>query len=70
MPEENSGVSPSKRVGQKAMRNQPIFYKEKKRRIQLTLTPTAIEILENMASAANESKSQWLEMHLRGIKNL
>lgn len=60
---------PKKRKGQKATRGKPLFFDEKKERVQVMLTPKAIKILDNFAKIRSESRSQWLELHLRAIGN-
>ena len=57
----------NRRKGKKALRGKPIFYEEKKKRVQVMLTPKAISIMDGYASAIDESRSQWLELHLRAI---
>ena len=62
---ENNNLN--RRKGKKALRGKPIFYEEKKERVQLMLTPKAKAIMDRFASAIGESRSQWLELHLRAI---
>ena len=54
------------RKGIKAAKGQPIFYSEKKQRVNLTLTPTASEGLEKFAQALNLSVSEFVERIGRG----
>lgn len=55
--------------GKKCVKNEPIFYDELKKRISLTLTPTAIDILTELAEKHGISRSEYLEQKLRGIIN-
>lgn len=53
--------------GQQCRRGEPIFYSEKKKPISLTLTPTAIEKLTQMAIELSVSRSEVIEQLLREI---
>lgn len=53
--------------GQQCVRNVPILYDEKKQPISLTLTPTAITKLTDLALMIGDSRSQVLEQLLRNI---
>ena len=53
--------------GQQCLRNIPIFYDEKKQPISLTLTPTAIKKLTDLALIIGDSRSQIIEQLLRNI---
>lgn len=55
------------RSGIKTSKGKPIFYAEKKRRVNLTLTPTASEGLEKFAQALNLSVSEFIERIGRGL---
>jgi len=55
------------RKGTKTSKGQPIFYSEKKQRVNLTLTPTASEGLEKFAQALNLSVSEFIERIGRGL---
>lgn len=55
------------RKGKKGERGRPIYYDETKLRKQFMLTPTAIEILEELAAKQNISCSEVLERLLRVI---
>lgn len=55
------------RRGIKTAKGQPIFYAEKKQRVNLTLTPTASEGLEKFAQPLNLSVSEFMERIGRGI---
>jgi hypothetical protein len=54
------------RKGIKTAKGQPIFYSEKKQRVNLTLTPTASEGLEKFAQVFNLSVSEFVERIGRG----
>ena len=60
-------VPQTPRKGIKTSKGQPIFYAEKKQRVNLTLTSTAIEELEKLAQALNLSVSEFVERIGRGI---
>jgi hypothetical protein len=51
-------------------KNEPALYNELKRRLNLTLTPTAIEGLNGCAKEWNLSKSELVEQIGRGIITL
>jgi len=53
--------------GQQCLRNVPILYDEKKQPISLTLTPTAIKKLTDLALMIGDSRSQVIEQLLRNI---
>jgi hypothetical protein len=53
--------------GQQCLRNIPILYDEKKQPISLTLTPTAIKKLTDLALIIGDSRSQIIEQLLRNI---
>jgi hypothetical protein len=53
--------------GIKCIRGEPLYYSELKKRISLTLTPTAIEQLSRLADATELSRSELLERYLRGL---
>ena len=53
--------------GQQCLRNVPILYDEKKQPISLTLTPTAIKKLADLALMIGDSRSQVIEQLLRNI---
>lgn len=53
--------------GQQCLRNVPILYDEKKQPISLTLTPTAIKKLTDLALIIGDSRSQVIEQLLRNI---
>ncbi|MEG4009811.1 ribbon-helix-helix protein, CopG family [Microcoleus sp. Pol11C1] len=53
--------------GQQCLRNVPILYDEKKQPISLTLTPTAIKKLAELALMVEDSRSQVIEQLLRNI---
>jgi hypothetical protein len=53
--------------GQQCLRNVPILYDEKNQPISLTLTPTAIKKLTDLALIIGDSRSQVLEQLLRNI---
>ena len=55
------------RRGIKTSKGQPIFYNENKKRVNLTLTPTASEGLEKFAQALNLSVSEFIERIGRGF---
>ena len=55
------------RKGIKTVKGQPVFYGEKKKRVNFTLTPTALEELEKFAQALNLSVSEFIERIGRGI---
>ena len=55
------------RKGIKTSKGQPIFYAEKKQRVNLTLTPTASQGLGKFAQALNLSISEFIERIGRGI---
>ena len=64
---ESKNNNSNRRHGKKALRGKPIFYDEKKERVQLMLTPKAKAIMDKFANAIGESRSEWLELHLRAI---
>jgi len=53
--------------GQQCLRDIPILYNEKKQPISLTLTPTAIKKLTDLALIIGDSRSQIIEQLLRNI---
>jgi hypothetical protein len=53
--------------GQQCLRDIPILYDEKKQPISLTLTPTAIKKLTDLALIIGDSRSQIIEQLLRNI---
>lgn len=57
----------SARKGIKTAKGQPVFYGEKKKRVNFTLTPTALEELEKFSQALNLSVSEFIERIGRGI---
>ena len=56
--------------GQQCRRNVPILYEEKKQPISLTLTPTAIKKLTELALIVGDSRSEVIEQLLRNITPL
>ncbi len=48
-------------------KGEPIFWNELKKRLNLSLTPTAIANLTKIAEAENISRSEALERILRGV---
>jgi hypothetical protein len=55
------------RQGKKGMRGRPIYYDEVKQKKHFMLTPTAIEILEELAAKQALSNSEALEQLLRTV---
>jgi len=53
------------RQGKKGMRGRPLYYDEVKQKKHFMLTPTAIEILEELAAEQGLSNSEALEQLLR-----
>ena len=53
--------------GQQCLRNVPIIYDEKKKPISLTLTPTAINKLTDLALIIGDWRSEVIEQLLRNI---
>jgi hypothetical protein len=51
--------------GQKCVRGEPLYYDELKKRITLSLTPTAIDKLSAIASNQGLSRSEVVEQLLR-----
>lgn len=51
---------------QKRKRGQPRHYEEKKEKITLRITPTAISSLDRQATANNVSRSELVEQYARG----
>ncbi len=49
----------------KCLRGEPIYYEELKKSLNLTLTPTAIEKLNNLAMQQGISRSEVVERWLR-----
>jgi hypothetical protein len=49
----------------KCLRGEPIYYEELKKSLNLTLTPTAIEKLNNLAMEQGISRSEVVERWLR-----
>ena len=49
----------------KCLRGEPIYYEELKKPLNLTLTPTAIEKLNNLAMQQRISRSEVVERWLR-----
>jgi hypothetical protein len=56
--------------GQQCLRDIPILYDEKKQPISLTLTPTAIKKLTDLALIIGDSRSQIIEQLLRNITSI
>ncbi|MBW4639122.1 MAG: hypothetical protein KME05_12970 [Gloeocapsa sp. UFS-A4-WI-NPMV-4B04] len=55
------------RKGGKRSKGEPAFYDEMKRRVNIALTPTGVNGLENLAEAWGLSKSELVEQIGRGI---
>lgn len=53
--------------GTKCVRGEPLYYSQLKNRISLTLTPSAIARLSEIADAVGLSRSELLERYLRGL---
>ena len=53
--------------GQRGTRSQPNTYGEVKGRYNMTLTPTAVEGLDALASSMNLSRSELVEQFGRGL---
>lgn len=51
--------------GTACRRGQPVYYDETKRAINLMLTPTAIDILTQIAQEMGQSRSEVIEVALR-----
>ena len=56
--------------GRKAMKGHPLIYDEVKKRYDLTLTPSAYQVLYQMAEDQELSVSETLERHLRKLGGL
>jgi predicted transcriptional regulator len=56
--------------GKKAIRGFPLIYTERKKRYDLMLTPSAYQVLREIAQEQNLSISEALERHLRKLKGL
>lgn len=56
--------------GKKAQRGSPLIYGETKKRYDVTLTPSAHQVLYEMAQEQNLTVSECLERHLRVLKGL
>lgn len=56
--------------GQKGIQGQPEMYDEHKKRVNISLTPTAVERLDELAELMDVSRSELVEQVARGTMSL
>ena len=56
------------KLGHKSMRGQPELYDEMKQRYGLSLTPTAVSIIDHNADQSAMTRSEYIEKFLRKLE--
>jgi len=59
----------SSHKGKKCQRGEPVYYDQKKKQLNITLTPFAIARLEELAGSEGCSRSEAIERWLRGLRS-